>query len=150
MDGVTDILEDWPTVPHTASETFKKIHKYVMALVKIVKEQSVKIKEMETKLASTEARLQDPSRGTGTLWSNVVKGKKPSEQTQALIASVNKEIKEKARIENNLIISGVGVSVEGEDTEKVDKVLKALNLDRSSHVKSQRRTKTTRTLLAEP
>jgi hypothetical protein len=43
------------------------MHKYVMALVKIVKEQSVKIKELETKLASTEAGLQDPSRDTGTL-----------------------------------------------------------------------------------
>ncbi len=136
------LLTYWrPTVPHTASETSKKMHKYVMALVKIVKEQSVKIKELETKLASTEARLQDPSRGTGALWSNVVNGKKPSEQTQVLIASVNKKINEKARIENNVIISGVGVGSEGEDTEKVDKVLKALNLDRSSHVKSQRRIK---------
>ena len=66
---------------------------------------------------------------------------KIEEQTQVLIASVNKEINEKARIENNIIISGVGVGSEGEDTEKVDKVLKALNLDRSSHVKSQRRIK---------
>ncbi|RMZ95650.1 hypothetical protein BpHYR1_006844 [Brachionus plicatilis] len=68
MDGVSDILEDWPSVPHTASETSKKMHRYVMALVKIVKEQFVKIKELETKLASTEGRSQDPSRGTGTLW----------------------------------------------------------------------------------
>ncbi len=36
MDGVTDILEDWPTVPHTL---LLKLHKYVMALVMIVKEQ---------------------------------------------------------------------------------------------------------------
>jgi len=60
------------------------------------------------------------------LWNSVVNGKKPSEQTQALIASVNKEINEKARIENNVIISGVGVGSEEEDIEKVDKALKAL------------------------
>jgi len=58
MDDVTDILEDWPAVPHNASDVSKKMHKYVMALVRIVKDQSTKIKELETKLASTEAGLQ--------------------------------------------------------------------------------------------
>lgn len=51
---------------------------------------------------------KDPNGGNAFSWSSVVNSNKQSDQTQALIATVNKQINEKARIENNIIISGVG------------------------------------------
>lgn len=87
---------------------------------------------MKVELAEVK---KNPTGGTGVSWSSIVNGNKQSDQTLVLIVSVNKEITEKARIENNVIISGVGVGNEEEDNEKVEAVLKVLNLDRSKTVK---------------
>jgi len=82
-------------------------------------------------------------------WSMMVSGKKQSEQQQVLIASANKELREKERIENNVIISGADAgNSDDQDMAKVDEVLQALNLDRGVHVKRQRRIKTNRTTRA--
>ncbi len=72
-------------------------------------------------------------------------GKKQSEQQQVLIASVKKDLRDAERIENNIIISGAGAgNSDDQDTAKVNEVLRVLNLDRDTHVKSQRRIKTNR------
>ncbi|RMZ94315.1 neurogenic locus notch -like protein, partial [Brachionus plicatilis] len=107
-----------------------------MALVTVVKDQSKTIEAIKTELAEAK---KNQTGGMEASWSAIVNGKKQSEQTQVLIASVNKEINDKARIENNVVISGVGVGDEEEDEEKVEVVLKALKLDRSKTVKRFRR-----------
>jgi len=69
----------------------------------------------------------------------MVAGKKESEQQQVLIASVKKDLRDAERIENNIIISGAGAgNSDDQDTAKVNEVLRVLNLDRDTHIKSQR------------
>jgi len=70
--------------------------------------------------------------------------KKKNEGTMVMMASMNREISEKERIQNNVVITGIGYyKDETVDKEKVDKVLQILKLERSK-VKSQRRIKTAR------
>ncbi|RNA39267.1 hypothetical protein BpHYR1_025651 [Brachionus plicatilis] len=106
-----------------------------MALVTVVKSQSDQIKELKTQLE--ESKKANDNGGAGCTWTSIFSGRKPSDQTQALIASVNKEISEKARLENNVTITGLGIGAnEDEDIEKVDRVLNALNIDRSKTAKA--------------
>ncbi|RNA24051.1 hypothetical protein BpHYR1_018132 [Brachionus plicatilis] len=140
-------LDDFPTFigAGSHSELSKKLFRFVGTLCKLVKDQNVKIEQLELKLAGLEAGRKESSYETDLVLSNVVKGKKQSEHTQVLIASVNKELSEKARIENNVIVSGVGAGGGDEhDMNKVNEVLQVLNLDRDRDVKSQRRIRTSR------
>ncbi|RNA17186.1 hypothetical protein BpHYR1_037264, partial [Brachionus plicatilis] len=117
MDEALKILEvDWVSVGNEQVGAIReKMHKYIMALVTVVKDQSKTIEAMKTELAEAK---KNQTGGMEASWSAIVNGKKQSEQTQVLIASVNKEINDKARIENNVVISGVGVGDEEEDEEK--------------------------------
>jgi hypoxanthine phosphoribosyltransferase len=106
---------------------------YIRALCATVKKQSNEIKELQQKVTNLEqkqkAETEAPVLQT---WSMMVSGKKQSEQQQVLIASVNKELREKERIENNVIISGTGAgNSDDQDLAKVDEVLQALNLGAS-------------------
>ena len=139
-EALATLEEAWDSPHGNSSETDKKLHKWVMALVAVVKSQTKQIKDLQTQLA--EAKKVNDNGGTGCAWTSIVRGGKPSDQTQALIATVNKEISEKARLENNVTITGLGIGKdEDEDIEKVNQVLKALNIDRSTTVKRQRRIK---------
>ena len=124
MDETLKVLEaDWSLGSESASAVREKMHKYIMALVKVVLDQSKTIEKMKIELADAK---KNPIRASEVSWASIVNGNKQSDQTQALIATVNKEINEKARIENNIIISGAGVEEESKDEEKVEAVLKAL------------------------
>ncbi len=136
-EALATLEEDWDSPHGNSSETDKKLLKWVMALVAVVKSQTKQIKDLQTQLV--EAKKVSDNGGTGCNWSSIVRGGKPSDQAQALI---NKEISEKARLENNVTITGLGIGKdEDEDIEKVNQVLKALNIDRSTTVKRQRRIK---------
>ncbi len=139
MDEALKVLAaDWSLGSESATVVREKMHKYIMALVKVVLDQSKTIEKMKIELADAK---KNPIRASEVSWASIVNGNKQSDQTQALIATVNKEINEKARIENNIVISGAGVEEESKDEEKVEAVLKALKLDRSSTVKRIRRIK---------
>jgi len=146
-------LDDWTSLGTGTSKVAAyntKMFQYIRALCAKVKQQSNEIKELQQKVSNLEqkqkAETEAPVLQT---WSMMVSGKKQSEQQQVLIASVNKELREKERIENNVIISGIGAgNSDDQDLAKVDEVLQALKLDRGIHVKSQRRIKTNRTTRA--
>lgn len=141
MDEAFSILEDWPTVPGQSTDTLKKMHKYVMALVSIVKAQKDQIKEMATEIADLKANPVTNNAAPALSWASVISNSKKPESTMVMIANVRKELSETERIQNNVVISGAGYS-ESEDTDKerVNEVLEVLNLDRDQ-VKYQRRIK---------
>ncbi len=141
MEEEIAILEDWDSVPNATSDVSKKLHKYVMALVKIVKDQQKTIEEMKKQLNNNQANSNEAPRQT---WASMFSGDKKDEGTMVMMASMNREISEKERIQNNVVITGIGYSEDDTvDKEKVDKVLQILKLERSK-VKSQRRIKTAR------
>lgn len=115
-----------------------ELHVRISELEKKCTEKDNLIKELKNELEQVK---KSPAGGTGVTWSTIVNGNRQSDQAQALMASVNKEITEKARIENNIIVSGVGIGVDDdEDIRKVDAVLKVLKVDRN-RVRRQRRIK---------
>ncbi|RNA34349.1 hypothetical protein BpHYR1_002845, partial [Brachionus plicatilis] len=117
------------------------MHKYVMALVSIVKAQKDQIKEMATEIADLKANPVTNNAAPALSWASVISNSKKPESTMVMIANVRKELSETERIQNNVVISGAGYS-ESEDTDKerVNEVLEVLNLDRDQ-VKYQRRIK---------
>jgi cell division septum initiation protein DivIVA len=121
----------------------KKLLKYVGTLCNLIKDQKAKIEQLQSKVSDLSKQI-DSINNTELTWSNIVEGKKQSEQTQVMIANVNKELIEKARIENNVILSGVGDHGDDHDKNVVNEVLEVLSLDRNNDVKSKRRVKASR------
>ena len=61
-------------------------------------------------------------------WSNLFQNSKPSQETQIIMAKIGKENREKSKIENNIIISGIGFESTEKDDTTVENILKTLEL----------------------
>jgi len=142
-------LEDWVALGQGTSKVADyqvKMHQYIRALCAAVKKQNEEITDLRKRVLTLEQQQQEVDKSPALqTWSMMAAGKKQSEQQQVLIASVKKDLRDAERIENNIIISGAGAGNSDEqDTAWVNEVLRVLNLDRDTHVKSQRRIKTSR------
>ncbi|RNA19897.1 hypothetical protein BpHYR1_029276, partial [Brachionus plicatilis] len=136
MEEAFSILEDWPTVPGESTDTLKKMHKYVMALVSIVKAQKDQIKEMATEIADLKANPVTNNPAPTLSWASVISNKHHGDDCKR-----EKGAQRNRKNPDSVVISGAGYS-ESEDTDKerVNEVLEVLNLDRDQ-VKYQRRIK---------
>ncbi len=145
-DALYAELEEWPAYTTTGAPTNAniKMHKYVVALVAVVKAQKEEIKKMAQKIVEMEAKQNKDTTTKPLTFAAMINDKKPNESTMVIMANVNRELSEKDRIQCNVVIPGAGYSPEDADTERVNKVLEALKSDRGK-VKSQRRIKPART-----
>jgi hypothetical protein len=149
FDDIDKLVPDFGASDSNWTESRKQnLSKALKLLVSAVRESFKTVTALKDENARLKSLVNSKTTPSDTAlelsWSNVVSGKKPNEQTQALFASVNKELNDKAKIANNVVITGLGVGDDSNDNKRVDEVLAALKLDRSKDVKSHRRIKSNR------
>ena len=111
------------------------------------------LNETKTENSKLIARIESLDKSKATLggnenmtneraWASIISGKKPSHNEQLYLGLVNREMQQKARIENNILITGIkeDSSDANADSTMVNKVLNALEIEPET-VKTKRRIK---------
>ena len=117
----------------------------------IIAELQNEIKELKT----SNETVPKSATQTGFAWSNLFKNTS-NDSLNVIMAKVSNENREKERIENNIMISGVSESetrtedaIKKHDEEEVDKILQILELSRDE-IKKQTRMKKNPSKTTEP
>ncbi|RNA24728.1 hypothetical protein BpHYR1_026642 [Brachionus plicatilis] len=94
IEEAPSLLEDWPSVQGQSTDTLKKMHKYVMALVNIVKAQKEQIKEMATEIAQLEKSKKEATAPAPLDWSKIMAGEVHKDKNAvAMMATMANEMK---------------------------------------------------------
>ncbi|RNA26867.1 hypothetical protein BpHYR1_011784 [Brachionus plicatilis] len=140
MEEAFSLLEDWPSVPGQSTDTLKKMYKYVMALVSIVKAQKEQIKEMTTEITELKKNKKEATTSAPLDWSKIMAGEVHKDKNAvAMMATMANEMKKKAERANNVIAAiPAELCTEGGDDALVKSLTSEIGVAESRVIKTRR------------